>query len=227
MPTVLITGASRGIGFEFARQYAEAGWTVIATVRSPDSIPVVESIGHAVTVPLLDVADPASVAILCERMRGTALDLLINNAGLYGPRSPKIGDVPYMAWREVLETNVMGAMRVTESFLPHLQAGAGKTIVAMTSKMGSMADNSSGGQYIYRSSKAALNAVFRSLAIDLAPQGFRVSILHPGWVRTEMGGPRALIDVHESVTGLRRVIDGLTPERSGRWYDYAGREIPW
>lgn len=227
MPTVLITGASRGIGFEFARQYAEAGWAVIATVRSPDSIPVVESIGGNVRVPLLDVADPASVAILCERMRGMALDVLINNAGVYGPRSPQIGAVPYTAWQEVMETNVMGAMRVTESFLPHLRAGDRKTIIAMTSKMGSMADNTSGGQYIYRSSKAALNAVFRSLAIDLAPQGFLVSILHPGWVRTDMGGPRALIDVHESVTGLRRLIDGLTPEDSGRWYDYAGREIPW
>ncbi|NBC31635.1 MAG: SDR family NAD(P)-dependent oxidoreductase [Alphaproteobacteria bacterium] len=227
MPTILITGAGRGIGFEFARQYSEAGWTVIATVRSPDSIPMVESLGGGVQVALLNVADPASVAILCERMRGTALDMLINNAGLYGPRSPQIGAVPYAAWQEVLDTNVMGAMRVTEAFLPHLRAGERKTIVAMTSKMGSMADNTSGGQYIYRSSKAALNAVFRSLALDLAPEGFLVSILHPGWVRTDMGGPRALIDVHESVTGLRRVIEGLTPDESGRWFDYAGREIPW
>lgn len=227
MPTVLITGASRGIGFEFARHYAEDGWTVIATIRTPDRADMVKSIGGDLTVPVLDVTDPASVAVLSERLRETPIDILINNAGLYGPRSPQLGAVPYQDWREVLETNVLGALRVTEAFLPHLSAGERKTIVAMTSKMGSMGDNRGGGQYIYRSSKAAMNAVYRSLAIDLAPQGFLVGLLHPGWVRTDMGGPRALIDVHESVTGMCQVIDSLTPERSGRWFDFSGQEIPW
>ena len=227
MPTVLITGASRGIGFEFARHYAEQGWRVLAAVRSPESVGVVESIGGDIHVPHLDVADPASVAMLAERLRGVAIDIVINNAGQFGPRSPRLGAVPYQDWRAILETNVLGAMRITESFLEHLLAGERKTLVAVTGKMGSLSENRTGGQYIYRSSKAAMNAVFRSLAIDLASQGVRVALLHPGWVRTEMGGPRAPIDVHESVTGMCRVIDSLTPEQSGCWLDYAGCEVPW
>jgi NAD(P)-dependent dehydrogenase (short-subunit alcohol dehydrogenase family) len=228
MPTVLITGASRGIGLEFAKQYAAEGWTVLAAARDPDA--VARGLGDArgdFSLVRLDVCDPASVAILSERLRGTPIDLLINNAGLYGPRRPELGAVHYPAWFEVLNTNVMGAMRVTEALVDNIRAGDRKRIAAISSKVGSMADNSSGGGYIYRSSKAAMNAVFRSLAIDLAGEGIRVAILHPGWVRTDMGGANALIDTATSVAGMRDVIAGLTAERSGRFINYDGSEIPW
>ena len=227
MPTVLITGANRGIGLEFARQYAEAGWTVFAGARAPDALIELASIDGEVIPVGLDVTDPASVAILSERLRGIAIDLLINNAGVYGPRGPRLGAIPYGDWQDVIDTNVFGPMRVTEAFLDHLRAGDRKAIATVTSKMGSMADNGSGGSYIYRSSKAAVNAVFRSLAIDLGAEGFFVVLLHPGWVRTDMGGPGALIDTNESVTGMRRVIDGGDPAANGRWFNYDGREIPW
>ncbi len=227
MPSVLITGANRGIGLEFARQYAADGWTVYAAVRDPGAARDLHRLDGDVTPVVLDVADPASVAILSERMRGIALDMLINNAGLYGPRKPQLGAIHYPAWEEVLLTNLLGSTRVTEAFLDHLRAGEGRTIVVLSSKVGSMADNTSGGGYIYRSSKAAVNAVFHSMAIDLAPEGFKVAILHPGWVRTAMGGPNALIEPAESVAGMRRVIAGLTPEQSGLFLNHDGKVIPW
>jgi NAD(P)-dependent dehydrogenase (short-subunit alcohol dehydrogenase family) len=228
MPTVLITGASRGIGLEFAKQYAAEGWTVIAGARDTDAM--AEALGDArgdFAVVRLDVCDAASVAILSERLRGTPIDILINNAGLYGPRRPQLGAIHYPAWIDVLDTNVLGSTRVTEALIDNVRAGEHKIIVALSSKVGSMADNRSGGGYIYRSSKAALNSVFHSLAIDLAGEGIRVGILHPGWVRTGMGGSNALIDARESVSGMRSVIDGLTLEQSGRFLNYDGNEIPW
>ncbi len=227
MPSVLITGCSRGIGVEFVRQYAAEGWTVYATVRDAERAEALVSVRGEVVVLELDVADPASVAILAERMRGVPIDLLINNAGVYGPRNLRVGNVPYPVWQDVLAVNVLGPMRVIETFIEHLRLGAQKKIVALTSKMGSMADNTSGGTYIYRSSKAALNATIKSVALDLRPEGFSAAVLHPGWVRTEMGGPSALIEPRESVTGMRRVIDGLTPQTTGRFYNYDGKEIPW
>ncbi len=227
MPTVLITGASRGIGLEFARSYGEAGWTVIATVRDAAGADRLAGLAGSVTPAVLDVADPASVAILAERLKGVALDLLIANAGQYGPRGYRLGHIPYAAWQEVLTVNTMGSMRVIEAFLDALRAGQGRRIAAITSKMGSMADNMSGGNYLYRSSKAALNAAMRSVALDLAPEGFAVATVHPGWVKTDMGGPGALIDTATSVAGMRRVIDGVTVETTGRFWNYDGREIPW
>ena len=227
MPTALITGAGRGLGLELARQYAEDGWTVLAGVRSTTGASRLTAIDGDVAAISLDVADPASVTILAERLRGIAIDLLINNAGVYGPRAMTLRDLDYAAWRDVLEVNLLGTLRVTEAFLDHVLAGDGKKIAFLTSKMGSIADNSSGGVYAYRSSKAALNAAVRSLAIDLAPEDVAVTLLHPGWVRTDMGGPGALIDVVESVTGMRQVIDSVGPDKTGRFWNYDGRELPW
>ena len=227
MPSVLITGCSRGIGVEFVRQYAADGWTVYATVRDAERADALLSVRGEVVVLELDVADPASVAILAERMQSTPIDLLINNAGVYGPRNLMVGNVPYPVWQDVFAVNVLGPMRVIEAFIGHLRSGQQKKIVALTSKMGSMADNTSGGTYIYRSSKAALNATIKSVALDLKPEGFSVAVLHPGWVRTEMGGPSALIEPRESVTGMRRVIDAMAPRTTGRFYNYDGKEIPW
>ena len=226
MPTTLITGAGRGLGLEFARQFADDGWTVLAGVREPASADDLRRIDGDVSPVPLDVADPASVAILGERLSGVPIDLLINNAGIYGPREMTLGTFDYDAWREVFEVNTLAPMRVAEAFIEHIRASEGRKIVTVSSKMGSIAD-SSGGSYIYRSSKAAVNAAMKSLALDLQPEGFTIVVVHPGWVRTDMGGPSALIDAVESVTGLKTVIDGLTPTDSGGFFNYDGTTIPW
>ncbi|MEE8272227.1 MAG: SDR family oxidoreductase [Alphaproteobacteria bacterium] len=226
MPTILITGAGRGIGLEFARQYGGDGWTVLATLRDPakaESLLALE--GHVAVMPL-DVADPASVAILAERLGGTPIDLLINNAGVYGPRSTVLGELDYPAWQTVLTVNTLGPMRVTEAFLNHLRAGAQKKIVTVSSRMGSIAE-SSGGAYAYRSSKAAVNSVMKGLAAELAPEGFTVALFHPGWVRTDMGGPTAAVAPADSAAGMRAVIDRLGPADSGGFFDHDGTPIPW
>ena len=226
MPTTLITGAGRGLGLEFVRQYAEAGWTVLAGAREPDRAEALLRVDGDVSPVPLDVADPASVAILAERLSGVPIDLLINNAGLYGPRDVALGEIDYDAWRQVLEVNTLAPMRLAESFIGQLRAGQGRKIVTLSSKMGSIGE-ATGGSYIYRSSKAAVNAVMRSLALDLAADGFTIVVVHPGWVRTDMGGPGAAIDAVDSVAGLKRVIEGLTPADTGRFLNYDGSPISW
>jgi len=226
MPTVLITGAGRGLGLEFTRQFAEDGWTVLAGLRDMDNAPGLAAIDGDVAVVPLDVADPASVAILAERLSGAPIDMLINNAGILGTRDIVLGEIDYDVWREVLEVNTLAPMRVSEAFLDHLRAGSGRRIVTISSRLGSIGE-SNGGRCIYRSSKAAVNAVMKSLAHDLAGEGFTIVVMHPGWVRTDMGGPSAAIDAVESVTGLKRVIDGLTPADTGKFYNHDGTTIPW
>ena len=227
MPNVLITGANRGIGLGLAKLYAQDGWTVFAGARDPaNAQDLMEVDGDIIILPL-DVADPAAVAILSERLRGIEIDVLIANAGIYGPRGMKIGELDFAAWAEVLAVNTIGAMRVIEAFLDHLREGADKKIVAISSNMGSMTNNSSGGEYIYRSSKAALNAAMTSLAIDLQPEGFTVAMFHPGWVRTDMGGPSASISVDESVEGLFATINRLAQDDNGAFLNYDGDHLPW
>ncbi len=221
MPTVLITGASRGIGREFARQYEAGGWRVIATCRDPSKF---DQEGEVYP---LDVADPDSVAALHKELSGENIDLLINNAGIYGPRGLEFGGLDYDAWEEVLRTNVMGPMRVAEAFAHHLAQSEKKKMVFISSKVGSIADNKSGGSYIYRSSKTALNMAVRSLSLDLSDKGVICLLLHPGWVRTDMGGPSGLIDVATSVAGMRDVIDRAGMAESGRFFNYDGSELPW
>lgn len=227
MPTALITGTNRGIGLEFVRQYAADGWTVIAGVRDPDKADALHDIEGDVSVASLDVADPASVGILAARLEGVDIDLLINNAGVTGPGPVALGSLDYPAWQQVMAVNTLAPMRVAEAFLPHLRAGSGRRIATVSSRMGSIGDNSSGGSYMYRSSKAAVNAAMKSLALDLAGEDIAVVILHPGWVRTDMGGPNASVAIPDSVTGMRRVIDGLTPATTGRFVNYDGSAIPW
>ena len=226
MPTVFITGASRGLGLEFARQYAGEGWRVLAACRAPAQAAALDAIAGDVTVLPLDVADRDAVAGLPARLGEGAIDLLINNAGVYG-RGQSLGRIDYAGWESVLRTNVLGPIAVAEALLPNLRRAGGARIALMSSKMGSIADNTSGGTYAYRSSKAALNAAGRSLAHDLAGEGIAVIMLHPGWVRTDMGGAGGLIDAPESVAGLRRVIAGAEMRHSGRFYAYDGAEIPW
>lgn len=227
MPTVLITGSNRGIGLEYARQYLADGWKVIATCRNPDKATELASLEGDIDIHALDVTDFGQVQGLAKTLRKEPVDLLLNNAGIYGPRPSKLGGIDYDIWEDVMRINVMAPLKVCESFRDHVAASELKKIAVMTSKMGSMGDNESGASYVYRSSKAALNAVAKSLSVDLQIKGIAVAILHPGWVRTDMGGPSGLIGVEDSVTGLRRVIDNLNLQTSGRFYNYDGSEIPW
>ena len=226
-PTVLITGANRGLGLEFARQYAAEGWRVIATCRQPKAAKALAAIKGDVRIRALDVTDPAQVRSLARALKSEAIDLLISNAGIYGPRKETFGRVDTEAWHRVFHTNVMGPMMIAEALADHVARGERKTVVALTSLMGSIAENQSGGSYIYRSSKAALNMVMKGLSLTLKPRKISVVMLHPGWVRTDMGGASAHLGAEESVTAMRRVIGGLKFSDSGRFFNYDGREIPW
>lgn len=221
MPTVLITGASRGIGREFARQYEAGGWRVIATCRNPSDYDLEGEVYP------LDVTDPKSIASLHDELAGESIDLLINNAGIYGPRGLQFGELDYNAWEQVLRTNLLGPMRIAETFAHHLAASEVKKMIFISSKVGSIADNGSGGAYIYRSSKTALNMAVKSLSIDIADRGIICILLHPGWVQTDMGGSSALIDAATSVAGMRAVIERAGPAESGRFFNYDGSELPW
>jgi NAD(P)-dependent dehydrogenase (short-subunit alcohol dehydrogenase family) len=231
MASVLITGANRGLGLEFARQYAADGWQVHAACRSPIQASELRRLavasGPNLQILPLDVADAASVKAAAAELDGQAIDLLLNNAGLGGARGQTIGNIDYKAWATVLDVNTLGPMRVSEAFIDHVARSERKLIVTLTSGMGSIADNSSGGAFAYRSSKAAVNMVIRSLAIDLAPRGVTCVVVNPGWVRTDMGGPHANLTPTESVTRLRDLIETLGPAQSGKFFNHDGREYPW
>ena len=231
MPSVLSTGAKRGLGFEFAKQYLADGWQVYAACRDPDSASelrrLADASGHKLRILNLDVTDLSSVKGAAAEVDGQAIDLLINNAGIGGPRGQTVGNIDYEAWAKVLDANTMVPMRVSEAFVDNVARSERKLIVTLTSGMGSIADNTSGGSVAYRSSKAAVNMVMRSLAIDLAPRGITCVVVNPGWVQTDMGGPRATITPAASVTSLRRLIDTLGPAQSGKFFNYNGREYAW
>jgi NAD(P)-dependent dehydrogenase (short-subunit alcohol dehydrogenase family) len=231
MPSTLITGGNRGLGLEFARQYAAEGWQVYATCRDPNSASELHRLADAsdykVQIMALDVTDLASVKTAARELEGQAIDLLLNNAGVGGPRGQTIGNIDYDAWANVLDVNTLGPLRVSEAFVDHVAGSERKLIVTLTSGMGSIADNTSGGAFAYRSSKAAVNMVMRSLAIDLAPRGITCVVINPGWVRTDMGGPHGTQTPAESVTKLRRLIDNLKPVHSGKFFNHDGREYAW
>lgn len=222
--TVLITGANRGLGLEYAGQFAERGYTVIGTARRPaeaDELAVV-----ADRVEQLDVADPASVAALAKRLEGVPIDILINNAGIFERQDTTIDGVDYEMMERTFAVNSLGPLRVTQALLPNLRAGNRKLIVSMSSQLGSI-ENSNGRWYAYRASKSALNQFNKIWSVELGPEGFTCVVVHPGWVRTDMGGPNATYGTEESVAGLVGVIDGLSQEDNGRFYDFQGEPIPW
>ncbi len=222
--TVLVTGANRGLGLEFVKQLKARGETVIATARDPEAAR--ELSDTSVRVETLDIGDPASIAAFHQSLGDQPIDLLLNNAGMGGGRVG-LEDEDFDAVETFLRVNAVGPLRLTQSLLPNLRAGDGKTIVHLTSKMGSIADNTSGGAYGYRSSKAALNMLNKSMSIELRRGGFTCVVLHPGWVATDMGGANAPLGVAESIEGMLSVIDGLKPSDTGRFFDYSGAEIPW
>ena len=210
MPTCLITGASRGIGLEFARQYAAAGWSVIATCRHPESADALAAVAGDVQIHALDVADFARMEQLARRLDRVAIDILINNAGIFGPRVVPYDFVDYGVWAEALRTNTMAPLKMSAVFSRHVAKSSYRLIVSLSTNMGSIAENTSGGSYIYRSSKAALNSVMKSLSIDLRGKEIIVVVVHPGWVRTDMGGSGATLDVHDAVAAMRELFPRLS-----------------
>jgi NAD(P)-dependent dehydrogenase (short-subunit alcohol dehydrogenase family) len=217
MPSALITGANRGLGLEFVRQYLADGWQVYAACRDPTSASELRRIGDeyhdTLSMLAMDVTDPASIDAAASELDGQSIDLLLNNAGI-GPRGQTTGNIDYDAWKEVFDVNTLGPMRAAEAFIEHVARGDRKLIVTLTSGMGSIADNTSGGSILYRSSKAAVNMVMRSLAIDLAPRGVTCVVINPGWVRTDMGGPNATLEPYESISRMRRLIGPSSPANS-------------
>lgn len=231
MPTILITGANRGLGLEFTRQYLAEGYAVIAACRSPRTAPALQELegasDGALTLITVDVGDAASVRRASADLKAPAIDILINGAGVFGAEGQIIGSLDYDDWRAVLEVNLLGPARMCEAFVDRVARSKRRLIVTITSGLGSLADNSSGGYIAYRTSKAAVNMLTRSAAIDLRPRGVSCVVVNPGWVRTDMGGPNAKLSPEESVSALRRLIATLGPKDSGRFYSYDGREYPW
>jgi len=231
MATILVTGANRGLGLEFTRQYLSEGYAVIAATRNPGAAHRLrqlerDSKGNLSLVEA-DVADSASVRRAASNIQTPAIDILINCAGVLGGDGQTIGSIDYHEWMRVLDVNVLGPMRMCEAFLDRVARSDRRLIVTMTSGMGSLGDNTSGSYIAYRTSKAAVNMAMRTAAIDLRPRGITCVVLNPGWVKTDMGGPNAKLAPEQSVTAMRRVIAELGPNESGRFYNYDGREYPW
>ncbi len=231
MSTVFITGANRGLGLAFCRHYADKGWDVIACCRNPAQASDLTALSQGnshIQVEGLDVAHFDQIDALARKLSDSSIDVLINNAGVYGDKGSRgFGELDYQAWLNSFTINTLAPMKMAEAFLPQLMRDGKKLVVNISSLMGSLADNTSGGSILYRSSKAALNASMRSLSIDLQNQGIGVLILHPGWVLTDMGGPNALIDSKTSVSGMCEVIDNFTLAQSGSFIKYDGTPMPW
>lgn len=220
MPSVLITGASRGIGREFCRQYLAAGWRVLAAMRDPKAA-LEGTVAHR-----LDVDDPESVTAL-GRAIDEPIDLVVSNAGISGPRDDGPGNFRVEPWLQVMRTNVVGPALVADAFTPHLSRGKGRVLATIPSRMGSIGALETGGRYVYRSSKAAVNMVNRLLSFDLKSQGITCIVLHPGWVRTDMGGANAAVSPEDSVRGMRQVLERIGPKDTGAFFNYDGTSLPW
>ena len=229
MPSIMITSANRGLGLEFARQYAADGWQIFAACRNPEAADALRKLAQAgsVTIFPMDVSDPHSVKRAAANLSNMAIDILLNSAGIIGKPNQKTGNVDYESWKEVLNVNTMGPLRVTEAFSNHVARSERKLVVTITSGMGSLADNTSGGSIPYRSSKAAVNMVMRSAAVDLAPCGIACVLVNPGWVKTDMGGPGASLTPTDSVAALKSLIATLGLAQSGKFFHYDGREYAW
>jgi NAD(P)-dependent dehydrogenase (short-subunit alcohol dehydrogenase family) len=230
MPTALIIGASRGIGLEFARQYRLAGWNVIGTLRDPATASGLNALATSdaqLEILRCDVTNRGAVEALARQLGGRAIDHMVFNAGIAGPREYTMTDFDEHAWIDVMRTNVMAALRVAGNFVPHVRASERKLMAFVSSRRGSMAENTWGGHYLYGSSKAALNCVVKSMAVELAPAGVACVLLTPGWVRTDMGGAQAPLSAEASVRGMLDVLERAGLAESGRFFQYDGREIPW
>ena len=226
--TVLITGTNRGIGLKFAEEYSKLGWHVIATCRNPSHANKLNQLAKdfgSIEIYPLEVSNSDQIHELADALKNKPIDVLINNAGIH--RSCSLGSIDKQAWLESFTINSIAPYEVTIHLLDNILQGSLKKVISITSKMGSIDDNTSGGSYIYRSSKTALNSIMRSLEHDLAHHGIATLTLHPGWVKTDMGGMGAWINVDESVAGMIKQIEKLNLSNAGRYVDYAGKKINW
>jgi len=226
--TVLITGTNRGIGLKFAEEYSKLGWHVIATCRNPSHANKLNQLAKdfgSIEIYPLEVSNSDQIHELADALKNKPIDVLINNAGIH--RSCTLGSIDKQAWLESFTINSIAPYELTIHLLDSILQGSLKKVISITSKMGSIDDNTSGGSYIYRSSKTALNSIMRSLEHDLAHHGIATLTLHPGWVKTDMGGMGAWINVDESVAGMIKQIEKLNLSNAGRYVDYAGKKINW
>lgn len=229
-PTILVTGANRGIGLMFAEQFAADGWQVLACCRNPAAAGQLQLLSDrfpAVEVHALDVTDYEQMAALGDQLGDRPIDILLSNAGIYGSKGLSFGEVDAKEWRQVLEVNTIAPLMLVQTFVEQVAASQQKLVAVISSKVGSIADNSSGGSYVYRSSKTAVNQVVKSLSIDLASRDIAVISLHPGWVQTDMGGPNAEISPDESVSGLKSILQSAGLSQSGQFIEFNGDSIPW
>ena len=230
METILVTGANRGIGLELVKQYCNQNYQVIGTYRNENTSGEFISMSRNLNnlkVYSLDVSSDQSLKNFSSKLGDTPVDIFINNAGVFGPRDSSFNNVDERNWISVFQTNAIAPLLLTQLIIENLRNGSQKKLIYITSKMGSIDDNKSGGAYIYRSSKTALNSVVKSISLDLAKDGMKVALLHPGWVRTDMGGPNGLIDTTKSVSRMTEVIDRLSQSDSGCFFNYDGSKIPW
>ena len=236
MASMLVTGASRGLGLEMVRQFVGDGWRIYACCRTPETATDLAALAArsdgAITLHTLDVSKPEQIGALADEFRGTPIDMLVNNAGLLGcsidaMEPAAFGSIDYDAWMQVHEINTMAPLRVTEAFVDHVAASEKKLLLFMSTHMGCITELADGGLYPYRSSKAALNLLVKGLSIDLAPRGVRTLAVHPGWVVTDMGGPDAPVNKVDSIAGIRQVVANYGGGQTGRFYQYDGRELPW
>lgn len=228
METIVITGANRGIGLELTRLFLQAGKRVIAGCRQLDKAEALRKLPGQLEIVHLDVADAASVTAFCKRLDGQALDVLINNAGVWGGPRQDSDDMDYAEWLRTFEINTVAPYRLATTLLSNLKLGKRPRIVTVSSQMGSLSLKGMGiDRYIYCSSKATVNKVMKVLAEELEDDGIIVCLVHPGWVRTDMGGAHADLSVEESGGGLFTLIDGLTLAQSGHFWRWDGSEHPW
>ncbi len=228
---ILVTGANRGIGLEMVRYGLDKGWRVFACCRHPQQADELLSLaggsaGQA-SVHIADMLELATIQALSYELRNEAVDLLVNNAGVYGSKKNRFGAVDARDWLQTFQVNSIAPLKMVEAFVEQIGMSRQKKVICISSKMGSMSDNGYGNSYIYRSSKAALNAVVKSLSIDLKDRKIITVAMHPGWVKTDMGGPNAEISTTHCVERLFSIAQSLTLEDSGRFIDIDGSDIGW
>jgi len=229
---VMVVGASRGLGLEFTRQWLHAGCEVHALARDPRRAEELHRLSEespSLVVDACDVTDDESVEAALSRFRDrwASLDILINNAGTAGPTDERLANLDLEETIKVFDTNVLGPIRMLRGLAKVLEQGTNPRAVQITSRMGSIADNESGAWWAYRMSKAALNMATKNAAIELGARGITCVVLHPGWVRTDMGGPNATLSVQDSVAAMIRIIQRLGPSDNGCFFGIDGEPLPW
>lgn len=240
MPTLLVTGANRGLGLELVRQYLDEGWNAVACCRAPDAADGLHALasgaGDRLCIESMDVNNADEITAVAKALDGAPIDLLINNAGIVdsygtgvaeGNDDPDLKNYDHEFWLEILNTNVVAPGRVTGEFADNVAASDRKLVVMMTSGLGSIANTWQGGRYAYRTSKAGLNMLTRSAGEWLEARGITVIAIAPGWTRTELGGPNAPAAVEDSVAGMRAIFEKLTIEDTGTYWNFDGQQLPW